>query len=1307
MTSTWSQLEQMLTCAICLDKFKNPRLLPCQHSFCGDACMEGLVDYARRQIKCPECRAEHRIPYQGVTSLPSNVTLIRFLELHSRITGDEPDPVPKFMEKCSVCGEKVDGVQRCCHCDKKVCPECKEAHLDLLKREINRVNGQIKRCLSKIKEFKDSIKKCQDKLTVNHVSVRHEIEESSRRLIEDLKAKQEKLLNEVDSYAAQENKLLNKLDTSLDTELNLLESNVKLCDDNINAPHYNWTDLELVEMKEIYVKALEFVRLFDPDLGDFTRKMRFQMIPEFDTMRKKICELGEMKFADTSATLLVASLQFCGATGPSALELSMAQGPQTNYSLAHSSSNSSQMNALSTSATAMLQLPSMQNSLMRSQSDHRLAQQFQQRLKQQEQSGASGITNGAYGSDHSSVTGRTGYSSRYGTSAAQGLSANDTFEQSMRSRYGPGARSAANQTDRDLERLQLTRDWPRPSDNVAGGDLGGGSDLPLSSSIHFKSAFMRRKEKERQQQSAYNGGGGGGGAYDDDDDNDSTITSASAYKVRFNQGDNDYAPGNQLGQSTGQNGKSGGATKVFDLEEVERGPYSGVIRLCESPYLLERLHQLEARSKVEKKAEEAEAELRSSSTQPTAIRGSSNVDNINVSSRTPINYSRQLSEDEIEKQKKANKLAAAAQATATTTITASATTTPTPTDTTTATTTTNNNNDSLTSEPRPTPRLRSRANQLASGQSNDASESSLASDTSGQLRNFGAGGSIAANAAANNNNIADTDTANSGNTTPTPAAAPKGPASMMTARQVSDMDNNNGAAVSSGGSSGTSSSTRQRKNLRSLGRSTSSSKDQPQAATGAMSPVASAAATRQRRRLRMQESSRSQDQSLDGGDTPTGLDSTGVSGLRSALGTSVATSSSLIGGATGSDRATSYKQQQSSTSSSRDISDKNSKNYLAGSGGSTRYSQNNKQQRRTASNDRSSSDHTTTTTDDDDNDIKISDNDCSSLRSRSRTMTATPTPKTIKSSSGSKKETDDDSDDDDDDDDDDDLSIGSASMRGIRKSRDILPNAVSLLLDRSAQIRKDSLEQRNRADSPGPQSGSADNSVTTTAGISGASRVIGSKTTTTASSSTSGTSSPLSTTGGGRGGGGGGSGSAVSKAGADSNGSSYRSAMSSSSSTPMTARQRLAYKRSITQSIHSSQDNNNNQDSSILTPSNNSATSVYSTASSGGGHRSSFDSTDGGSTLNKTLASSSIPYQSRFLARSRTSAALAQPTTIASNRSQFDSNNNNSSLDNGDGSSDRDYSITSNRSTSSYLSGRDRGSKITPQPYRSTTSTGK
>jgi len=45
------QFDQLLTCCICLDRYKTPKLLPCQHSYCMEPCMEGLVDYVKRQVK--------------------------------------------------------------------------------------------------------------------------------------------------------------------------------------------------------------------------------------------------------------------------------------------------------------------------------------------------------------------------------------------------------------------------------------------------------------------------------------------------------------------------------------------------------------------------------------------------------------------------------------------------------------------------------------------------------------------------------------------------------------------------------------------------------------------------------------------------------------------------------------------------------------------------------------------------------------------------------------------------------------------------------------------------------------------------------------------------------------------------------------------------------------------------------------------------------------------------------------------------------------------------------------------------------
>jgi len=78
-----------------------------------------------------------------VQGYPTNVTLQRFLELHIEITGELPDPTSgQVMERCNVCSEKSYCVL-CHHCEKKICSECKGAHMDILRREIARINNQV------------------------------------------------------------------------------------------------------------------------------------------------------------------------------------------------------------------------------------------------------------------------------------------------------------------------------------------------------------------------------------------------------------------------------------------------------------------------------------------------------------------------------------------------------------------------------------------------------------------------------------------------------------------------------------------------------------------------------------------------------------------------------------------------------------------------------------------------------------------------------------------------------------------------------------------------------------------------------------------------------------------------------------------------------------------------------------------------------------------------------------------------------------------------------------------------------------
>lgn len=92
------QFEQLLTCAICLDRYRNPKLLPCQHSFCMEPCMDGLVDYVRRQVKCPECRAEHRIPYQ----VSRELVIFSLFALYYYLPAKFYYPLRKVRYKCQI-----------------------------------------------------------------------------------------------------------------------------------------------------------------------------------------------------------------------------------------------------------------------------------------------------------------------------------------------------------------------------------------------------------------------------------------------------------------------------------------------------------------------------------------------------------------------------------------------------------------------------------------------------------------------------------------------------------------------------------------------------------------------------------------------------------------------------------------------------------------------------------------------------------------------------------------------------------------------------------------------------------------------------------------------------------------------------------------------------------------------------------------------------------------------------------------------------------------------------------------------------
>ena len=61
-----NKVDEHLTCSVCLKSFKDPKVLPCLHTFCH-GCIVNLAKNARSDtINCPECRLAVKVRALGL-----------------------------------------------------------------------------------------------------------------------------------------------------------------------------------------------------------------------------------------------------------------------------------------------------------------------------------------------------------------------------------------------------------------------------------------------------------------------------------------------------------------------------------------------------------------------------------------------------------------------------------------------------------------------------------------------------------------------------------------------------------------------------------------------------------------------------------------------------------------------------------------------------------------------------------------------------------------------------------------------------------------------------------------------------------------------------------------------------------------------------------------------------------------------------------------------------------------------------------------------------------------------------------------
>lgn len=123
-------------CNICSDASKNPKTLPCLHTFCF-TCIERRANKRKGKITCPTCKEDYLLPEDGVSGLRSNFFVASLKEkkaLEEEMTQSKPD--------CTFC-EEVDNVAvaRCLDCKDYLCEDCVGIHKVVKKLKGHKVCG--------------------------------------------------------------------------------------------------------------------------------------------------------------------------------------------------------------------------------------------------------------------------------------------------------------------------------------------------------------------------------------------------------------------------------------------------------------------------------------------------------------------------------------------------------------------------------------------------------------------------------------------------------------------------------------------------------------------------------------------------------------------------------------------------------------------------------------------------------------------------------------------------------------------------------------------------------------------------------------------------------------------------------------------------------------------------------------------------------------------------------------------------------------------------------------------------------------
>ena len=220
-------LKQEITCPLCLDTFREPKLLSCDHVYCKLPCLEALLVRSKNStIACPECRVVTQVTANDVNYLRTAFHINRLKEVVLRMKKCPIPPLPESDDEAVISTsdrlavnmfcklhpmQNLDIYCSTCACQRLICRDCvvvdrtHENHdYDLVERVAPGYKKALLESLDPVKETQgkvakalSQVEKAKEQVTSHGDALKHQITHSFDEIAAALQQQREALVAHV------------------------------------------------------------------------------------------------------------------------------------------------------------------------------------------------------------------------------------------------------------------------------------------------------------------------------------------------------------------------------------------------------------------------------------------------------------------------------------------------------------------------------------------------------------------------------------------------------------------------------------------------------------------------------------------------------------------------------------------------------------------------------------------------------------------------------------------------------------------------------------------------------------------------------------------------------------------------------------------------------------------------------------------------------------------------------------------------------------------------------------------------------